>query len=120
MQKVKLPRDVAEAIEKLGATPAGTECLFDIPYMIRCVETGLPDSYSFETIVKFYLQHNKNKALYFKAIANGWEVEETPEEKVRRYYEDYAEKVGTGKTVVLNVLHLLEITIPGVNDHGNS
>jgi len=79
--KVKLPREVAEAIKEVSKNAAGLECLYDIPYMIRCVDKELPDSYAFEMIVKFYQLKNKNKVDYFQALVNGYEVEASPEER---------------------------------------
>ncbi|MEC2215100.1 hypothetical protein [Bacillus velezensis] len=55
------------------------------------------------------------------ALVNGYEVEKTPEEKVREYFEklwaDYCDtnEIEIAKETIINTLDLLGIKIEGVN-----
>jgi hypothetical protein len=78
MEKVKLPKEVAEAIERLRNEGASVhEIVYD---------------YASGNVL--YSQYNKladfasdNFDTLLKALVNGYEVEMTPEEKVREYYD---------------------------------
>lgn len=105
--KVRLPRTIAELMVNIKR-----DILLDIPYMQRMATGEYPDTEVLSPIYDWYLD---NKDKYFSALAIGYEVEETPEEKVKRYFEKHAETRGNGKYVVADVLHLLGIKIEGVN-----
>lgn len=110
-EKVKLKREVAEAIETLR-TPSNGFSNYAIIGMMNDHRESMKEI----VVINNHMGQGKmHPDDLIAALVNGYEVEETPEEKVRRYYENHAEKVGNGKTVVLNVLHLLEIQIEGVN-----
>jgi hypothetical protein len=108
-EKVKLPREVAEAIENVrGHYKVGAE--FDL---------NLMDKEKFEgTIVisLFANESRENMIRYFQALVNGYEVEETPEEKVKNIYQYYLSAYsGFAAKAIMEVLDVLEIKIEGVN-----
>jgi len=84
MEKVKLPREVAEAIDKLKAEGYR-------PYPIVCkVHEG--KSYDDRvSVLRKYAIDNDNKLMH--ALVNGYEVEQTPEDRIRQMYREWAEKV---------------------------
>lgn len=116
MQKVKIPRDVADDIEKLRRVNTSNQ---DIIYKFAWdTENGYMElvayaAYYFETFIQ--------------ALVNGYEVEETPEDKVRGLFNTppiFNNGIGELSTAyrngILDTLEMLNITIKGVNDHGNS
>lgn len=117
MTKVKLPREVAEAIEHLRTITHSNHGLIstvehcDVNPVARTVYgwafaksgAGSPD-------------------LLMQALVNGYEAEKSPEEKVRDYYEPFSsqhrrltsDKYAIGFAIV-QTLELLGIKIEGVN-----
>jgi hypothetical protein len=124
MTRVTLPREVAEAIETLkqqGYTEYGIITLADDrPYCI-----------SEEKVIFDYLHQNfaENSVKLMSALVNGYEIEKSPEEKVREYYNKSRETLGfymNDATYnegyydgvldgIKTTLDLLEIKVPGVN-----
>jgi hypothetical protein len=116
MNKVTLPKEVAEALEKLreGFHDHGVVvAVFDgAPYTFN------PYYFGVEKTREYF--HDKPAEL-MSALVNGYEVEQTPEEKVQEYYdflrsastwnEDHAGKV----RAIEKTLDLLGIKISGVN-----
>lgn len=76
--QVKVPKEVAALMK-------GTkyDILIDIPYMSRMATGEYPDTEALAPIYDWYLD---NKDEYFQAVVNGYEVEETPEEKVLKQF----------------------------------
>lgn len=125
IERVTLPREVADAIELMrdqGATN------FGIMRRAHGATSSVPDL----TIWRwaFYGDGKGSSNKLMSALINGYEVEKTPEERVRRYYDrlyeqgkasidrkEYKKAIewGEKRTVVVETLDLLGITIEGVN-----
>jgi len=105
IEKVKLPRDVAEVIERyrgLGCTNEGF--VHDhIKSGIYHAQDAALSGFNLDTLIR---------ALYI-----GYEVEEIPEDMLLRYYENLAEKYN-GQIAIKAALNILGIKVKGVNDHG--
>lgn len=112
-EKVKLPRDVAEAIEGFRDT-FGTDELYEIGKYVGN-ETSESRAY---TIFRWMTRGNMVK--YKQAIVNGYEIEETPEDKVKDLFDYFGQEgvVFAGVDVqnkIANMFNLLNIKIKGVN-----
>lgn len=83
---------------------------------------------SLEYDVNYYIQNNKDWRDDFKplkdmgfdkfvaALVNGWEVEKTPHERIKEYYDTNANLGNTLVTAgVRNTLKYLDIKIAGIN-----
>lgn len=130
MEKAKLPREVAEAIEHCKS--AGIE-LVDIPPLLNVIGQLFRDYQpevikSLEVLQEYVTSPEDNRMNFLKAIVNGYEVEETPEEKLKRYYlelklenEQYAphsnELINSSFELygIVKTLGILGIKIEGVN-----
>lgn len=122
--KVKLPREVAEAIEELRKN-YGENAPYDLPQIY-----SLSSERKVCRIIDDY--HRMNPKEYFSALVNGYEVEKSPEEleaerkeNVREYYEKFSEPsvgrfVESEQYVIAKTLNLLGITIEGINDKEES
>lgn len=123
MTKVKLPREVAQAIEDLRKDGMSN---FNIMYQAQ----GAVVTNSYLTIRKwaFDFPGEGSPDLLMQALVNGYEVEKTPEDRVREYFEIlkrrevYAEENGhltaqhrQGRLSVAITLDILGIKIKGVN-----
>lgn len=115
--KVTLPRDVAEAIEyfrEKGHTDA---------YIVSRSVVGGVGGYELSLV-------NFDKDVLMSALVNGYTVEQTPEEKVREYFEkcqrnwlladeqentDAAEFLNGQLLAISQTLGLLGISIEGIN-----
>jgi Protein of unknown function (DUF1642) len=122
--RVTLPREVAEAIETLkqqGYTEYGIVTLADDNADLCGGEEKLIHDYVNEN---FY----ENSVKLMSALVNGYEIEKSPEDKVRDYYEGLIETktdslndpytrelAAYEASAVVKTLNLLEIKIPGVN-----
>jgi hypothetical protein len=123
--KVKLPREVAEAIETLkrqGYTEYGIVTLADDNSDLCGGEEKLIHDYVNEN---FY----ENSVKLMSALVNGYEIEKSPEDKVREYYDSVLNRLYTEglddqerryvleseACGILRTLDLLDIKIPGVN-----
>lgn len=111
---VKLPREVAEAIERfrnIGCDNASIIYTFASGEDKNNIDFANYAADNFDTLLQ--------------ALVNGYEVEQTPEEKVREYYElnkpdEYMNQnqfniQAAVREGVLNTLNLLNIKIKGVN-----
>lgn len=91
-EKVTLPREVAEAIEKARSKSWADADLMDITNFID--ESYQPSDGPYRSIGEYisdvYLEENLPK--YMSALVNGYDVEESPEEKLREYYGFHTEK----------------------------
>ncbi|UVI31181.1 hypothetical protein [Paenibacillus spongiae] len=114
MEKVKLPREVAEAIESLKQSCA---------YPIRAVmDIIYSQDYAGEQFaIKNYCESDRSRRIGYivSALVNGCEVEETPEDKVRNKYisrhGDYSSSnIGYLQGIIFT-LNTLNIEIEGVN-----
>jgi len=121
MNKVTLPKEVAEAIEGLRRL-GKSNC--DI------ISSVIGRIYGKNSkVVRDYAEcSNDNFEDILSALVNGYEIERTPEEKLREYYEglksseDSLEIAGysgsqfrQGWQSVENTLDILGITIEGIN-----
>lgn len=120
--KVKLPREVAEAIEYLRTITQSNHEL------IRVVEFEMTNPIA--VIVRKWAFETKSPDWLMQALVSGYEIEKTPEEKVLQYYEGIREKAFRSDMqlysagyntywrqadVVKETLDLLDIKIEGVN-----
>lgn len=106
-EKVKLPKEVAEAIRVVrGAYKSN--CEFDLEFLKR-------ESFDWmQPIIEYTQESRDNMANYFAALVNGYEVEQTPEDKVREYYNNIKQNQEL-QAVALRLLDILNIKIEGVN-----
>jgi hypothetical protein len=117
MNKVNLPKEVAEAIEYyLRTSESKTDALLDIK------RDG--NGFGKAAIINNYFSDNNDYLM--SALVNGYEIEPSPEIKVRTFYEmaksdansgDYDRKF-TGEAAqeaVEKVLEYLGIEIEGIN-----
>jgi hypothetical protein len=81
-EKITLPKEVAEAIAQQRGFDHGW-LLYDIELMAE--ERHSSANKSLATIYMYYKQ---NKQAYFSALVNGYEIEQTPEEELRNFYEE--------------------------------
>lgn len=109
VEKVKLPKEVSEAIEELRESNWSNRQIIqkiegaDInSYVIRL--TGYVTLYGFDVLLQ--------------ALVNGYEVEETPEDKVREFFNAFSTPNAEGmykRNAICKTLDLLNIKIEGVN-----
>jgi hypothetical protein len=111
MGKVKLPKKVADAIESIK-TRIGDRGLYNYP----SIALHAPNNKEYKIINDFITKSDENFKKYFHALLDGYELEPTPEEIVRRQYQQYLK---TDKYVSANayieLLTILDIKIEGVN-----
>ncbi|MDQ0062337.1 hypothetical protein [Paenibacillus harenae] len=121
-EKVKLPREVAEAIGIVRM--AGLTDFYIVGEAYKREGTYSP---SMNVIINYITanttdwldeEHEKGYTHIMKALVNGYEVEETPEEKVKALYRKYANETDMHYGYRLGVYECLEalnIKIEGVN-----
>lgn len=117
--KVKLPRGVAEEIEHMRSAGYSDAVIFlkaDSEYSL------LQKTYEWAFSSVFEIE---NKNILMSALVNGYEVEKSPEDKVREYYDKFSEPdvgrfVESEQYVIAKTLNLLGITIEGINDKEES
>lgn len=119
-KKVTLPREVAEAIE--GLRRLGK----DNRWIIEAANGVTTGTHSLK-IRSFAYEDSENFDTLLDALVNGYEIEKTPEEKVREYYDDLyviASNYDPGRRqyeaeckldAVKETLDLLGIQIEGIN-----
>ena len=119
-QKVTLPREVAEAIE--GLRRLGK----DNRWIIEAANGITNGTYSMK-IRAFAYKDGGNFDKILTALVNGYEIEKSPEEKVREYYDATLESMAVSDTIsehhesygitlgIRKTLDLLGIQIEGVN-----
>lgn len=111
MEKVKLPREVAEAIESLRSMDFKLTN-WDIVYAFANSKSG-----EYPALIEFA---NKEFDTFLQALVNGYEVDESPEDKLREYY-NFCKMSCVGETeanimtAIERTLNLLNIKIEGVN-----
>lgn len=108
MEKVRLPKEVAEAIDyfrSIGYSNIG---------IIR--EVSDPQTSESGRTLKKFLTDDGDYNVLMDALINGFEVEQTPEDKVREHFKRLLED---GKHNEANIIHVtlddLGIKIEGVN-----
>lgn len=88
MEKVKLPREVADAIETISRMQNWKmrvmECMFDDHRSL---------SSEMSTVKTYFHYNGTNGELIMQALVNGYEVEQTPEDNVRDRYNRYLDQV---------------------------
>ncbi|MFE7820567.1 DUF1642 domain-containing protein [Priestia megaterium] len=120
MNKVKIPKEIAEAIEtaKTKYSGSGITILLDV----------YDERYTFSEISKISKHFDGDLQTLMHVLVNGYEVEKTPEENFRDYYE-YLRKIednglispakrklaATERVGVNMTLRLLDIEVDGVN-----
>jgi len=122
MEKVKLPREVAEALEDIKVHFER----FEYHVMLSIFHQGMIARESADVLRNFAKFHN-NIELIIRALANGWEFEQTPEDKVREWFQlhifnkehavTYEAKSNYDimMTAGIQILDMLNIKIDGVN-----
>lgn len=113
-KKVTLPREVAEAIE-----------MYLTEFDKRALLHTFCDPKTKGWTPRYSVFHNVNLDTLMSALVNGFEIEQSPEEKVREYYEaneqmeDWIGQDGHDARLTLDVieqtLDLLGIKIEGIN-----
>lgn len=120
MNKVKLPKEVAEAIETLRNPENGFSDYAIIGMLYS--HTHHKELDSIQILNSHMGQDKMHPDNLITALVNGYEVEETPEDKVRAWYELFNQS--ENKTVfnalevqgiIEKTLNLLNIKIEGVN-----
>lgn len=104
MDKVKIPKELADEIETIRKCARFTNKQI-IAAKAR-EDKPFNDQYKALNDVDF--------DLLVKALVNGYQVAKTPEEEVRDYYNSFT--IQFNKNVVRETLNRLGITIEGVND----
>lgn len=93
MDKVKITQEQANAIEEIRARfKSGYE--FDIEALGNTQISTCPGT---SVVYNFVHGSRDNLQLYFTALVIGYEVEETPEDKVKSFYET----ASTNKSILL-------------------
>lgn len=117
-EKVLLPREVAEEIERFRKKGYGNFTIMRLAF----------EAYSDSLAIRKWAFDSNGRGtpdLLIKALVNGYEIEETPEEKLRQYYsnvnEEFNELLGSDSRLygvlegIENTLDILGIEIPGIN-----
>lgn len=90
MEKVRLPKEVAEAIVSFRDVYKP-----DAEYDLELIHNeGWPYT---NTISEYVRESRENMKRYFHALVHGYEVEETPEDKVRAKYKQWESERGAYK-----------------------
>lgn len=118
MDKVRLPREVAEAIEGLRSLGYG-------PYAIVCMVHEKRNEPGIDVIRRYAPLHHGE---LMQALVNGYEVEYTPEDRVRNYHKELLECIEKNPTMeraqcewrsevegIEKTLDFLNIKIEGIN-----
>lgn len=82
MTKVKVTREIAEAIVDVREMYTDSQIIAEIENDRGCTAYGT----LMLTLVKFSRQAEGNIDLIMRALVNGYEIEKTPEERVRDKY----------------------------------
>ncbi len=118
-EKVTIPREVAEAIEKARRDGYNNRMI------IHASNGDMVGPYTLD--LARYTERSGNFDILMRALVNGYIVEKSPEEKLRSMYEDYVkdeisgdyDRKFTGEAAtnaIVNTLDILGITIEGIND----
>jgi hypothetical protein len=106
MEKVTLPKDVAEAIEYLRSFGKGNEFLISAAVGNTIGERSM-------TIFKFATGDEGDFEILLSALVNGYEVEVTPEGQVKEYFD--ALDCLSSKQAVKETLTFFGIKVDGIN-----
>lgn len=112
MEKVTVSKEVAEAIEDVRQYYSKAEIIANI-YNGR---QGAIYGTNMPTLIE-YAKHNGIETL-MRALVIGYQVEQTPEERVREFYESFNAEIMEhvyARTAIRSTLALLGITIEGIN-----
>lgn len=116
MEKVKLPREVAEAIETIRERGIYDNRNYEIlEYVVRPPDDT--DILYGQSIIINQFATNENFDRLLSALVNGYEVEQSPEDKVREIY-DMFESFGVGaekRELIKQVLDACGHKVEGVN-----
>jgi hypothetical protein len=121
MEKVRLPREVAEAIEYLCEKESSN---YKVAHRVFYSMRGEPD-YPGQIVYEYF---NGDMDELIKVLINGYEIEQTPEDVLRMYYDHFEKKKSQsvftpeykeylGKIIGIRMaLRILGIKIEGIND----
>jgi hypothetical protein len=116
-EKVILPREVAEAIEGLKSQGWTKSGIFGFSTGVKRLALSIDEESYGKTIGRYFgcMKHD----LLMEALVNGYEVESSPEDQVKEFYEVYdacdsSYRLGI-REGVRQTLNLLGIKIEGVN-----
>lgn len=113
MNKVTLPKEIADAMDRTFQHKTKEQISWAVFNIIKLNDANLTSD---SVIIKNYFK-NEDLFLLMEALVNGYEVEQTPEEKVREYFERVMNtKAPLPHIAVVATLDLLGIKISGVND----
>jgi hypothetical protein len=105
MEQVLLPKEVVEMINNIREVH-GERMLFNYPALAS----------KYKTVYNYINSSDENFKKYFTGLINGYQIEWTKEEKLKRYYQGFKDNGHTGKYLLIKkVLEILEIEIEGVN-----
>lgn len=120
LDKVKLPKEVAEAIVRVRSNYK-SGCEFDLRLLKM-------ENWDWLIPIFEYVEESKTNMInYFNALVIGYEVEQTPEDKVREWYFDLQKQINDGvngpyldrvkyeMNTIYRCVSLLGIKISGVN-----
>jgi hypothetical protein len=112
--RVTLPREVAEAIEKIREK--GGRNYVIVRAAIKLSEASAEEKVISDWVIKNF-QDNLDALII--ALVNGYEIEKSPEDKVREFFESCRQFDSTyhygAKYGIITTLNILDIKIPGVN-----
>lgn len=112
MEKVAIPREVAEAITEMKTKGYSN---MDISHGVTCCDFEEPCGFKLNE----YVQDDADKFdTLIKALLYGFKIEQTPGEKLREYYESVYGQDDYGKITreaIRETLNMLGISIEGVN-----
>lgn len=110
MEKLRLPKEVADGIKYLRENYK-SGCEYDIGLILReGWEVTIP-------ILAYVESSRENLENYFRSLVNGYEVELSPEDRVRKYCINTL-SIANGTEIragIIDVLNILGIKIEGVN-----
>ncbi|HWO97602.1 MAG TPA: hypothetical protein VNM45_14975 [Bacillus sp. (in: firmicutes)] len=110
MDKIKLPMDVAKALEQI-MTEYGKGWSKNYPSIGKTVKKNKP----YATIVNFVKAKDENYELLQEATFNGFEYDPAPKELLRDYYNSLEDNEAH-KNIVKNVLNILRTKVKGITD----
>jgi hypothetical protein len=108
---VKLPKEVADAIHYFQ-TKGREKSLFNIP----TISSASTKEKRYKVIHEYIHGSDENFKKYFKALVDGYEVEQTKEERLRDVYACWV-KEGNERAIGVEIaLAILGIEIKGVTN----
>lgn len=110
MDKIKLPTDVAKALEHT-IMEYGKSWSKNYQSMGKTVKKHKP----YATIVNFVKAKEENYELLQEATFNGFEYDTSPKEQLRDYYNSL-EDHEAHQLIVKDVLNILRTKVKGIND----